>query len=64
MSSLHVKVRGKHENGSGRDRDLSYDDKVALANYLIRYMANQGLQATRKIVGQKVTQIRQVTIHS
>jgi len=59
-SSLHDKVRGKHERGSGRDRDLSDEDEVALANY-IRFMANQGLPATREIVGQKVTQMLQAT---
>ena len=31
-SSLHDKVRGKHEKGSARDRDLSDEDEVALAN--------------------------------
>jgi len=35
-------------------------DEAALANY-IRYMAKQGLPATREIVGQKVTQMLQAT---
>jgi len=37
--SLHDKVRGKHEQGSGRDSDLSDEDEVALAIY-IRHTAN------------------------
>ncbi|XP_053400930.1 uncharacterized protein LOC128557557 [Mercenaria mercenaria] len=40
----------------GRKRDLSADEETSLAEYL-RYMASQGLPATREVLRQKVVDI-------